>query len=103
MKLINSFFSLITIVIVGFFSVFWIGSYEQKLKLVDELPISFIYRFLGLSAIGAIAIVMLLLFNYLVDKLILKDVNVSELRKLAIRNFVPVVLVALFGTILFFL
>ncbi|PXY44817.1 hypothetical protein [Flavobacterium hydrophilum] len=103
MKLINSFFSLSTIVIVGFISVFWIGSYEQKMKLVDELPLSFIYRFLELSAIGAIGIGMLLLFNYLIDKLILKDVNVSKLIKLGIRSFVPVVLIALLGTILFFL
>jgi hypothetical protein len=88
--------------IVAFFSLFWIGSYEQKMKLVSELPFSFIFRFLGLSAIGLIGIVFLILFNYLNDKLILKNVDVFSLKKLAVRGAIVIILVALIGTILFF-
>ncbi|WP_426483730.1 hypothetical protein [Flavobacterium sp. 2] len=102
MKTINTFFIVFTGGIVAFFSIFWIGSYEQKMKLIDELPLSFIYRFVGLSAIGLVFISLLLMFNYLFAKLIVKDVNAVELRKLAIRGFVSVILLALFGTLFFF-
>ncbi|MEP7095197.1 MAG: hypothetical protein ABI793_14140 [Flavobacterium sp.] len=75
---------------------------ETEMQLINELPFSFIYRFLSVSVIGLIGVIILLLINFLVDKLILKDVNISKLRELAVKALVPVILVALFGVLVFF-
>ncbi len=103
MKLINTFFLIIIVGIVGFFSLFWIGSYEQKLELYRQLSFSIVFRFLGLSAIGFMGIGFLLLFNYFIEKLILKEVYLPGLKKLAINGGIAVSIVALIGTMLFFL
>jgi hypothetical protein len=103
LKLINTLSLIIIAAIVAFFSLFWIGSYEQKMELHRQLPFSFVFRFLGLSAIGFIGVGFLLVFNYLIEKLILKEVYVPGLKKLAIDGVVAVGTVALIGTILFFL
>lgn len=103
MKLINTFFLIIIVGIVAFFSLFWIGSYEEKMELHRQLPLSFVFRFLGLSTFGLMGIGFLLLFNYLVEKLILKEVYVPKLKKLAIDGSVAVIIAALIGTTIFFL
>ena len=102
MRIVNTFFIFIITVITGFLSIFYLGSYEQKMQLINELPFSFIYRFLSVSIIGLIGVIILLIINFLVDKIILKDVNVSTLRELAVKASVPVILVALFGVFVFF-
>lgn len=103
MKLINTFFLILVIGIVAFFSFFWIGSYDHKLELNKQLPFSFIFRFLGLSTIGMIGIGFLILFNYLIKNLIFKGINISDLKKLVIRGVIAVGIVSLIGTIIFFL
>jgi hypothetical protein len=45
----------------------------------------------------------LLLFNYFIEKLILKEVYLPGLKKLAINGGIAVSIVALIGTMLFFL
>jgi hypothetical protein len=102
LRIVNTFFIFIITVITGFLSIFSLGSYEQKMQLINELPFSFIYRFLSVSIIGLIGVIILLIINFLVDKLILKDVNVSTLRELAVKASVPVILAALFGVFVFF-
>lgn len=102
MKKINTFFILINTLIVAFLSFFWIGSYEQKMELYNQLPSSFIFRFLGLSTIGLIGIGVLMLFNLLIEKLVFKDIDFHSLKKLAIQGITLTLIVALIGTILFF-
>ncbi|MEO8236734.1 MAG: hypothetical protein ABI576_01400 [Flavobacterium sp.] len=102
MRIVNTFFIFVITVITGFLSIFYLGTYERKMQLINELPFSFIYRFLSVSVIGLIGVIILLLINFLVDKLILKDVNISKLRELAVKALVPVILVALFGVLVFF-
>jgi len=103
LKLVNTFFLIIIVGIVAFFSLFWIGSYEQKMELDKQLPFSFIFRFLGLAAIGLMGVGFLLVFNYFMEKLILKEVDSAGLKKIAIDGSIAVVIVALIGTMLFFL
>jgi hypothetical protein len=88
---------------VVFFSFFWIGSYEQKIELYNQLPFSFLFRFVGLSTIGLIGVGVLILFNLLIEKLVSKEIEFNSLKKLAIQGFTVTVIVALIGTILFFL
>ncbi|MBF4493806.1 hypothetical protein IRZ83_16720 [Flavobacterium sp. JLP] len=102
MRLINTFFLIVIVGTVAFLSFFWLGSYEQKMELNRQLPFSFIFRFFELSGIGLIGIGFLILFNYFIKKLILKEVRVSGLKKLAFDGSVAVGVVALIGTIIFF-
>lgn len=89
--------------IVAFFSLFWIGSYEQKMELQNHLPFSFVFRFLGLSTIGLIGVGLLLFLNLIVEKSVSKKVDYNALKKLAIQGISITTLVALIGAILFFL
>ena len=88
--------------ITGFFSVFSLGSYEQKVQLMNELPFSFIYRFLAVLTIGFIGVILLVLVNFLTAKLILKQGNSKDLMRLTVQASIPVILVALFGVCVFF-
>lgn len=103
LRAINFFFILFTVLIVAFFSLFWIGSYEQKMELQNQLPFSFVFRFLGLSTIGLIGIGLLLFLNLIVEKSVSKKVDYNALKKLAIQGISITTLVALIGAILFFL
>jgi len=102
LKIINGFLILVITLITGFFSVFSLGSYEQKVKLMNELPFSFIFRFLGVLTIGFTGVILLALVNFLIAKLILKQGNSKELKKLTVQASMPVILVALSGVCVFF-
>lgn len=102
MRIINGLLIAVIIAITAFFSIFWIGSYEGKMKLIAELPYSFITRAAGASVIGLIGISILLLVNFLYEKIVLKKVNIVSLKRLAIVGFLRVIGVAVFGTVLFF-
>jgi hypothetical protein len=102
LKIVNGLFITIIVSIEAFFSFFWIGSYEEKIRLVNELPLSFFKRVVGVSVLGSVGISVLILVNFLHDKIVLKKVNVVSLKRLAIVGFLSVFLVALCGTLLFF-
>jgi hypothetical protein len=102
LKIINGLLTAVIIGITVFFSFFWIGSYQQKMQLIAELPSSFITHAIGASVIGSIGIVILLLVNFLHDKIVHKKVNVASLKRLAIVSFLRIIAVAIFGTALFF-
>ncbi|OXA82470.1 hypothetical protein SAMN05444397_107218 [Flavobacterium aquidurense] len=102
MKIVNGFLILVITLITGFFSVFSLGSYQQKVQLMNELPFSFIFRFLAVLAIGFTGVILLVLANFLIAKLILKQGNSRELKKLTVEAAIPVILVALFGVWVFF-
>lgn len=88
--------------ITAFFSFFWIGSYEQKMQLIAELPFSFIKYAIGASIIGSTGIVILLLVNFLHGKIVEKKVNVASLKRIAVVGFLRIIAIAVFGTALFF-
>nr|WP_199002200.1 hypothetical protein [Flavobacterium sp. ASV13] len=73
------------------------------MELQNQLPFSFVFRFLGLSTIGLIGIGLLLFLNFIVEKVVFKKINYNALKKLAIQSVSITTLVALIGTILFFL
>ncbi|KRD11784.1 hypothetical protein ASE21_08805 [Flavobacterium sp. Root901] len=98
----NTLFILINAVIVAFFSLFWVGSYERKIELYTLLPYSFIFRFLGVSAIGFIGIIILLILNFFLDKLFSKDIKISVFKKLGFKSLIITTLIAFLGTVLFF-
>lgn len=100
--IVNTLFMLINILIVAFFSIFWIGSYEKKMELFRQLPYSIILRFLGLATIGFTGMIVMLFLNFLLDKLLSKDINVPAYKKLGIQSLKITTLIALLGTILFF-
>jgi hypothetical protein len=88
--------------ITAFCSFFYIGSYQQKMQLMAELPYSFIKRVLAVSVIGSVGIVILLLVNFLHAKIVKKEVNVASLKHIAVVGFLRVIAVAVFGAVLFF-
>jgi hypothetical protein len=73
------------------------------MELQNQLPFSFILRFLGLSTIGLIGITLLVFLNFIVEKLVFKEVDYRILKKLGIQGISITTLVAFIGTILFFL
>lgn len=73
------------------------------MELNNQLPSSFVFRFLGLLTIGLIGIGVFMLFNFIIQKLVFKDIEFNSLKKLAIQGFTVTAIVAMMGTILFFL
>jgi succinate dehydrogenase/fumarate reductase cytochrome b subunit len=72
------------------------------MQLMNELLFSFIFRFLGVLTIGFTGVILLVLVNFLIAKLILKQGYSKELKKLTVQASMPVILVALFGVCVFF-
>jgi hypothetical protein len=103
-KIFNTLYLIINTLIVAFFSFFWIGSYEQKMEVYNALPFSFIYRFLGLTAIGLTGIIVLILFNLLIDKFFSRNTNFNALKELCFQGLKITALFAFLGTtVVFFL
>lgn len=87
----------------GFLSmVFYLGSIENKEELVRQLPISYCYRFGAFSLLGIIGISLLVLINYLINRITKnenKKINLKELTKIGILT---TVICCLIGTYVFF-
>jgi hypothetical protein len=82
---------------------FFIGTEDDKIGLIRELPLSFIFRFCFFTAVGILAVGILVLTNYMLNKFIVKggggEVN---LKHLARNGVLWMVLASLIGCIIFF-
>lgn len=97
-------FSVIGIcLITAFCSVFYIGSVDQYKILIDQLPYSFVFRVMGVSAIGLAALAILITVNFLFDKVFMEKVDTLALRQLAYFGSFFIILIAFAGCLLFFL
>jgi hypothetical protein len=102
LKAFNTFSVVIICGITAFFSVFYLGSYEQHKQLINQLPFSFISRLIGVSTIGLIGLSILITVNFLFDKIFLEKVNVDVLKQLAYTGLFWIFSIAFLGCILFF-
>ncbi|WP_177764427.1 hypothetical protein [Flavobacterium sp. I3-2] len=100
MKKINSLFFVSVLIILFFINFFWIGTEEEKIELIEQLPNSFFKRFLILSFLGFVFICFLVLINYVVNRIVKKEE--FNLKKNVLTRFIIVICVSLIGTLIFF-
>jgi hypothetical protein len=101
LKIINNLLVAVIIGVTAFFSIFWIGSYERKIQLIAELPLSFVQRVSEVSVLGSTGVLVLLLFNFIHDRFYKKNVNVAFLKRIAFVGLSRVA-IAICGSVLFF-
>ena len=100
-RVFNALFIIINTLIIAFCSFVWIGN-DQRIELIRWLPYFFITRFIGLATIAFIGTIVLLFLNFLLDKMLSKDINISAFKKLGVQSLKITMLTALLGNILFF-
>lgn len=102
MKAINIFCIVIICGLTAFFSVFYLGSYEQYKQLINQLPFSFVRRVIGVTTIGLIGLLVLIAVNFIFEKVFIKKANIIALKQLAYTGFLWIFLIAFLGCFLFF-
>lgn len=103
LKVFNSVVTLIIAAGVGFLTfAFYIGSQQHHEQLIRELPLSFIFRFLSFSAAGILAIIPLVIMNFVLNRTILKRAAKRSLKRLVRNGVVLVLFACLVGNIIFF-
>jgi hypothetical protein len=103
LEVLNSVVILMIAAGVGFLSfAFYIGSQEQHEQLMRELPLSFIFRFLSFLAVGILAIIPLVIMNFVLNRTILKGAGKISLKRLVRNGVVLVLFTCLVGNIIFF-
>jgi hypothetical protein len=102
MKALNIFSIVIIGLVTAFFSVFYLGSYEQYKRLIDDLPFSFISRVIGVTTIGLIGLLVLIMFNFLFENFCIKKVDIIALKQLAYIGSFWIFSIAFLGCLIFF-
>lgn len=102
MKAINIFCIIIISGVTAFFSVFYLGSYEEYKQLINQLPFSFVSRVIGVTTIGLIGLLVLIAVNFLFEKVFIKKANIIALKQLAYTGFLWVFSIAFLGCLIFF-
>lgn len=87
----------------GFLSMaFYLGSIETKEELLRQLPLSYFYRFGAFSLSGIIGISLLVLINYLINKITKNENKKTNLKELTKVGILTTVVFCLIGTYVFF-
>jgi len=90
--------------VLGFLSLgFFLGSREDKLKLVEEPLISFLGRFAIAGLVGILGIGVLVLLNFFLNRTILNGNQMINLKELFVRNSLVVLAACFVGTLVFIL
>ncbi|MCF6140408.1 hypothetical protein L1S34_03845 [Flavobacterium sp. K77] len=103
MKVLNIIAILLISGISGFLSMaFYLGSIENKEELVRQLPISYCYRFGAFSLLGIIGISLLVLINFLINKIIKNENKKTNLKELTKIGLLTTVIFCLIATYVFY-
>lgn len=102
MKALNTILIISICCFLAFFSMFFsLGSHEDKNLLKINLPLSYLYRSLAFSILGLVAISILILLNFAVNKS--KIVNQIDLKLLSFRGAIIIIITSFLSSIFFFL
>ncbi|PSR52750.1 hypothetical protein AHMF7605_04050 [Adhaeribacter arboris] len=87
----------------GFLSLLSIGTIEDHERLVREPFRAFLLRFSVVGLVGLFGILILIFFNFLLNRSLLKNSQPVNLKKYFITSFVITLSICLAGTLLFIL
>jgi hypothetical protein len=100
---LNYFLSVTGSLILGIAAnLFYLGSKEEWLMLKEQLPQSFFQRLISFLFIGLLGVIVLHIFNFWLNRTVLKDYSKLNIVKLTVVNSLIVLTSCVSGTIMFF-
>ena len=87
--------------VIGFLSLFSLGSMEDHKALVKEPVNAFLLRFLLVGLVGLFGIAILTAINYILNKFLPDSTYKVNLKKLFVINLIIITAVSLVGTLVF--